>query len=70
MVEEIKEQLHEKIWNKYFGKEASEKLLNYLNYLIKEKEYTEDQIEDIQDQYWIEYNIELAKNGLEMEMFV
>ena len=27
-------------------------------------------IENTQDNYWIEYNEELAKNGLDMDMFL
>ena len=69
MSTKIEKELHDQIWNKYYGKEAMEKLLNYLNYLVKDKNLNEDQFEDIQSRYWIEYNEELEKNGLEMEMF-
>ena len=65
-----KEQLHEKIWNKYYGKEAQEKLINYINHLIQEEGYTEEQIEQIQTNYWLEYNAELSKNGLELDMIL
>ncbi|KKL95127.1 hypothetical protein LCGC14_1857770 [marine sediment metagenome] len=70
MTDKVKEQKHKKIWDKYYGKEAQKKLLNYINHLIQEKGYIEDQIEDVQTDYWIEYNEELAKNGLDMDMII
>ena len=70
MTDKGKEQLHKKLWDKYYGKEAQKKLLNYINHLVQKKGYTEEQIEEVQDNYWIEYNEELTKNGLEMDMII
>ena len=70
LTEKGKEQLQKELWNKYYGKEAQIKLFNYFNYLIQEKGYTEEQIEAVQEDYWIEYNVELGKNGFEMDMII